>query len=61
MEKFRKLSRNDLRSFTGAGTVGDPVLSKCPTKQKWCEKQNKCVAVGINCDLIPNPGDGGGF
>lgn len=60
MKNLKKLSRNELKTFTGAGgIVGDPVPGDCVRGYTWCVNKQKCV-LGTNCNLEEaDPGNGG--
>ncbi|MET3035439.1 hypothetical protein ABXT08_05025 [Chryseobacterium sp. NRRL B-14859] len=58
MKNFKKLSRQELKTVTGAADIGGTPQIYCGKNRKWCENTKTCVDVSVNCnDFIPYPGN----
>lgn len=59
MKNIKKLSRQELKTVSGAGDIGGTPQIYCGKNRKWCENLKNCVDVSVNCfDFIPYPGNG---
>lgn len=62
MKNLKKLSKNKLKTITGAGIIGEPIPSVCIYTHKWCENLKKCIPKNGSCDLKPyDPKNDGGL
>ncbi|WP_172625653.1 bacteriocin-like protein [Chryseobacterium panacisoli] len=55
MKNLKKLSRNELKTVTGAGAIGGPFPSVCIYTHQWCEKVKKCIPKAIDCSQLEIP------
>lgn len=58
MKNFKKLSRQELKTVSGAANIGGTPQIYCGKNRKWCENLKNCVDVSVNCNaFIPYPGN----